>query len=186
VDNEHNNIMDKTFLLLDSISFAADKHKLQRRKGTLKIPYINHPVKVCRFISACGEVNMDLLVAAVLHDVVEDTDTSEKEISDKYGNKVASIVMEVTDNMALPKKKRKELQITKASQLSREAKIIKIADKASNIEDILIYPLLWTKSRKLEYIEWSYMVFQGCKGQNNLLDEKFLEVYSKGLKLLKK
>jgi (p)ppGpp synthase/HD superfamily hydrolase len=180
------NIMNDTDLLLGAISFAADKHKFQRRKGSLSIPYINHPIKVCRLISICGENSIDLLIASILHDVVEDTDTTENDLSDLYGIKVASIVKEVTDDTKLPKYKRKELQIKKAPTMSREAKIIKTADKISNIEDILTYPLMWTKKRKLEYIEWSYRVFVGCKGQNELLDNKFYEIHQKGIDLFKK
>jgi GTP diphosphokinase / guanosine-3',5'-bis(diphosphate) 3'-diphosphatase len=178
--------MDEIDLLLDAISFAADKHKFQRRKGSLSIPYINHPIKVCKLISTCGEKSNELLIASILHDVIEDTDTTENELSGIYGPKVASIVKEVTDDMNLPKLKRKEMQITKALIISREAKIIKIADKISNITDIITYPLFWTKARKLKYIEWSFRVFENCKGQNELMDQKFYEIYLKGIKLFKK
>jgi GTP diphosphokinase / guanosine-3',5'-bis(diphosphate) 3'-diphosphatase len=177
--------MDKINILLEAISLAADKHKFQRRKGSLNIPYINHPIKVCNLIKMCGEDDIDLLISAILHDTIEDTITTQSELADLFGQKVASIVMEVTDDMKLPKKKRKELQIIEALTLSRQAKIIKVADKASNIEDILAYPIFWTKKRKIEYIEWSKLVFEGCKGENNTLDNYFLDIYRKGCDILR-
>jgi GTP diphosphokinase / guanosine-3',5'-bis(diphosphate) 3'-diphosphatase len=172
--------------LIHAIDFAADKHKYQRRKGYLKIPYINHPVKVCKLIADCGETDIDLLIASILHDVVEDTDTSETEIAERFGTKVAQIVMEVTDNMKLPEKERKELQVIKAPGLSREAKLIKIADKACNMHDILNYPLSWTRKRKLYYFNWSFRVFEGCRGLNNQLDNIFIEYYKKGIETYSK
>jgi (p)ppGpp synthase/HD superfamily hydrolase len=177
--------MDDIKIVIEAAAYAAEKHKSQRRKGSINIPYINHPLKVCKLICECGEENLDLLVAAILHDIIEDTDTSAQDIEKSFGKNVISIVLEVTDNMQFTKKKRKELQILKAPSLSREAKIIKIADKTSNISDILIYPIYWTKIRKLQYIEWSKLVFDGCKGQNDVLDMKFLETYNIGVERYK-
>ena len=174
--------MDYTERIIDAAVFAAEKHKLQRRKGTLCIPYINHPLKVCKLISTFGEKGVDLLVASLLHDVVEDTDTTIQEIENIFGKRAAAIVMEVTDNMNLPQKERKELQVIKAPRLSREAKIIKVADKAANMLDIITLPISWTKKRKLEYFHWSLRVFEGCKGMNDRIDEEFMKCYREGIK----
>jgi GTP diphosphokinase / guanosine-3',5'-bis(diphosphate) 3'-diphosphatase len=173
--------MDEIKILLKATSFAADKHKFQRRKGSLNIPYINHPIKASMLIANCNETDIDLLVSALLHDIIEDTETNESELSDTFNPHVAAIVKEVTDDMSLSRKVRKEIQIQKAPGLSREAKIIKIADKVSNIEDIIAYPLLWTRKRKLNYIVWANLVFEGCRGQNQLLDNKFLEIFREGI-----
>jgi len=172
--------------LIESVEFAANKHKFQRRKGNLKIPYINHPVKVCKLLADSGESDIETLLAAILHDTLEDTDTGEIELTEHFGNSVANIVIEVTDNMKLHEKERKELQVTKASQLSVQAKKIKIADKICNIDDILTYPLIWSKRRKRKYIEWAKKVCDGCKGQNLILDQKFEEIYRKGMELYSK
>lgn len=153
--------------------FASEKHKFQRRKGCLKIPYINHPLKVCDILMEASEYNIELLIASILHDVLEDTETTEKEIEEKFGEKVSHIVIEVTDDMRLPSNRRKELQIEKASKLTREAKLIKIADKISNISDLVRYPIQWEKERKVEYVNWSKKVFEKCKGQNSFLDQLF-------------
>lgn len=168
--------------LLLAITFAAEKHKFQRRKGYLKIPYINHCIKVSEMLTECEESDIDVLIAGVLHDVIEDTETTDKEISQKFGKRVASVVKEVTDNMSLSQKERKQLQITKAPNLSDEAKKIKIADKICNIRDILQYPLDWSDERKLDYIKWSNEVVQGCKGINIKLDKVFDKLYKEGLK----
>jgi guanosine-3',5'-bis(diphosphate) 3'-pyrophosphohydrolase len=177
--------MSDLSILIDTLNFAAEKHIYQRRKGSLKIPYINHPVKVCHLLASCGENSLQLLQAALLHDVVEDTPTSTEEIADRFGSQVASIVSEVTDNMSLPGKERKRLQVLKADSLSREARLIKIADKACNMKDLLDYPIWWTKSRKLAYFYWAMEVFQHCKGLNTSLDEHFKNIYERGMHELK-
>ena len=130
-------------------------------------------MKVCKTLAEVGEQDADLLVSAILHDVLEDTDTSSNELNQLFGKTVASIVEEVSDNMALSEIERKTLQITKAPSLSRKAKLIKIADKLCNINDLLNYPINWSTERKLKYVNWSYEVYNGCKGENNLLDNAF-------------
>ena len=178
--------MNFSFSIIDACEFAAEKHKYQRRKGYLRIPYINHPLKVCKLIADCEETEIDLLLAAILHDTIEDTNTLPSDISDRYGVEVANIVLEVTDNMKLPEKERKELQVSKASGLSRNAKIIKIADKICNMNDILNYPLFWSRKRKLNYFTWSFRVFEGCKMVNSKLDAIFMDTYNKGIQAFSK
>ena len=172
-------------LLLHASVFAAEKHKFQRRKGFLKIPYINHPLKVCKILIDVHEEDKNILCAAILHDTLEDTETTETEIKELFGEKVLKIVMEVSDDMSLPSKIRKELQIKKAPSLSREAKLIKIADKASNIADLIAYPIKWDKKRKIQYVEWSTKVFEKCRGQNAVLDALFEKTSNDALRVFK-
>ena len=169
---------------VDAIDFAAEKHKLQRRKGYLKIPYINHPVKVCKILIDCGESDIDLLLAAILHDTIEDTNTTADELLLKFGQKVANLVVEVTDKMDLDENIRKNLQLVNASKLSPEASLIRIADKIANINDIIKYPLNWTVKRKLRYIAWAEEVFNNCKGRNSRLDEAFEEICNKARQVI--
>lgn len=164
---------------LDAIDFAADKHKFQRRKGYLKIPYINHPVKVCKILTQVNETDEDLLLAAILHDTLEDTDAKKSEIIERFGTDVCKIVMEDTDDMDLPEKVRKQAQIDNASKLSHKAKLIRIADKIANITDVITYPIIWSRKKKLRYVEWSMNVFEGCRGQNELLDQMFIDTYER-------
>ncbi|MCX7986222.1 MAG: HD domain-containing protein [Bacteroidales bacterium] len=169
--------------LFKALDFAAQQHIFQRRKGSFNIPYINHPIRVSYLLIQCGETDVELLSAALLHDVIEDTQATAEEIASMFGEKVASIVSEVTDNMQLSKEDRKRLQIEKAPFLSRPAKLIKIADKACNMEDLIRYPIWWPKSRKIAYFQWAYAVFVHCKGLNPTLDKYFLDVYKRGLNL---
>jgi (p)ppGpp synthase/HD superfamily hydrolase len=170
---------------VNAIEFAAEKHKLQRRKGYLKIPYINHPVKVCKILIDCEETDIDLLLAAILHDTIEDTDTTVKELQELFGEKVTALVTEVTDNMDMDEQERKTLQVTNASRLSSDASLIRIADKIANLSDLIKYPLNWTTRRKIRYIGWAVDVFNNCKGRNVKLDEAFEEVVSRARKVIR-
>lgn len=172
-------------LLLAAIKFASEKHMLQRRKGCEEIPYINHAIKVAYILQETGkEKNPELLAAAVLHDVLEDTETTEAELTSLFGSSVCSIVKEVTDDMTLTYEDRKRFQIKKAPSLTPEAKKIKIADKISNISDILTCPLTWSNRRKRMYVEWSEKVVEGCRGINPALDSAFDEIVSRANKIL--
>lgn len=164
-------------LLLAAIKYASEKHILQRRKGCNDIPYINHTIRVAYILQQTGkESNPVLLSAAVLHDVLEDTDATAAQLTELFGEEVSSIVQEVTDDMTLTYDDRKRFQIKKAPTLSNKAKLIKIADKISNIQDILTSPLTWSNRRKRKYVEWSEKVVDGCRGLNEDLDNYFDEV----------
>ena len=119
-----------------------------------------------------------------MHDTLEDTKTSEIELANKFGPKVTSLVIEVTDNMKLKENERKELQVKKASSLSSGAKMLKIADKICNINDIINYPISWSRKRKIRYVEWSKRVVDNCKGQNDYLDRMFDKTFENALKVL--
>jgi GTP diphosphokinase / guanosine-3',5'-bis(diphosphate) 3'-diphosphatase len=177
--------MEINFLtFLEALEFAAEKHKFQRRKGNLRIPYINHPLKVCKLLTEVSETDFELLSASILHDTLEDTETTQTELEEKFGSGITDIVLELTDDMSLPDDIRKNKQVQKASFLSPKAKLIKIADKICNINDLLVYPIYWTKSRKIKYIEWSSQVVEQCRGLNPALDKMFDEIYKKGIQQL--
>src|ERR1044071_10441566 len=127
--------------LLQAASFAAKKHRYQKRKGDDAEPYVNHPLEVANLLANVGKVeDYDILIAAVLHDTVEDTATTREELTELFGEKVCRYVLEVTDDRTLPKPARKQLQIEHAPHLSVGAKTIKLGDKISNITDILNNP----------------------------------------------
>ncbi|MFW5820937.1 MAG: HD domain-containing protein [Bacteroidota bacterium] len=171
-------------LLIKAVVYAAEKHKYQRRKGFNQVPYINHPLKVSKLLSECGENDDSLLIAAILHDVVEDTDATEQEIADQFGTEVSELVMEVTDNKELPYAIRKNLQVKGAPGLSEKAKKLKIADKTCNIIDILTYPLDWSTERKLSYLEWAKEVVDGCRSVNPDLEKNFDDTHREGYEKL--
>ena len=123
---------------IKAVSFAADKHKNQRRKDVEASPYINHPIALANVLANEGGIaNKDVLCAAMLHDTIEDTETTEEELKQLFGNKITSIVLEVTDDKSLPKAVRKQNQVDHAPHISIEAKMVKLADKICNLRDIL-------------------------------------------------
>ena len=170
--------------LLEAASFAAKKHAGQTRKGANAEPYINHPLEVANLLANVGKIDdFDILIAAVLHDTIEDTKTTKTELTKRFGKKVCEYVLEVTDDKSLPKATRKQLQIEHAPHLSNGAKQIKLADKISNITDIVNSPPAdWSLQRKLEYVEWGEKVVAGLRGVNSNLEKYFdeLTVKAKG------
>ncbi len=161
--------------LLKAITFAADKHRHQRRKDAEASPYINHPIAVATVLAVEGDVSDEItLIAAALHDTVEDTQTTFVELEEHFGSEVAGLVRELTDDKALEKAERKRLQIEHASNSSIRAKQLKIADKICNIRDITDTPPVdWPLQRRREYLAWSEQVVAGCRGANAKLDEAF-------------
>lgn len=172
--------------LLKAVAFAADKHRFQTRKDSERTPYINHPINVALTLCEVGhESDTDLLVAAILHDTVEDTETAPEEIEKIFGKFVRDIVMEVTDDKNLAKEERKRLQIVKASLKSRPARKLKLADKICNVHDIIHHaPAGWTVERRLDYLSWCEQVLEGLRGVNHLLEKKLHESIQEGRTLL--
>lgn len=177
--------MDNLSKILDAASFAAKKHKDQKRKGSDGEPYINHPIEVANLLTNVGGVNdPDMIITALLHDTVEDCGVSFEEIEEKFGTVVADYVRELTDDKSLPKAERKQLQIEHAPHLSHGAKQIKLADKISNIRDITANPPDgWSVERRREYVEWGKKVVAGLRGVNSDLEHCFDEVVGRSEKI---
>lgn len=161
--------------LLRAVEFAAEKHRDQRRKGADASPYINHPIAVASMIANIGGVSdATTLVAAILHDTIEDTMTTPEELETRFGMEVLSIVLEVTDDKLLPKHERKRLQVEHAPHLSIAAKLVKLADKTSNVREISENPPHdWPMERRMEYLSWAEKVVDGCRGANAVLESHF-------------
>ena len=166
---------ENTGQLLEAVRFAADKHRNQRRKDSERSPYINHPIEVVQLLWDVGSVrDVDVLLAAILHDTVEDTNTCPEEISDRFGEGVLSLVLEVTDDKNLPKEERKRLQIVNAPHKSYGAKLIKLADKACNVRNLVTMPPKdWSLERRQEYLLWGEKVVAGLRGTNAALEEYY-------------
>jgi guanosine-3',5'-bis(diphosphate) 3'-pyrophosphohydrolase len=167
--------------LLEAADFAADRHRNQRRKDHEASPYINHPLALAKLLSVEGGVeDVEVLMAAVLHDTVEDTETTLEELLSRFGERVASIVAEVTDDKALPKQRRKDLQVEHAPHKSREAALVKLADKTCNLRDIASSPPTeWSLERKREYFDWAKRVVDGLPRVNEELLRLFLEAFER-------
>jgi guanosine-3',5'-bis(diphosphate) 3'-pyrophosphohydrolase len=173
--------MNNIAKFIEAANFAAKKHKNQKRKGADGEPYINHPLEVANLLANVGKVeDYDVLIAALLHDTVEDTETTAEKIAELFGEKVGGLVMEVTDDKSLPKAERKQLQIEHAPHLSHGAKLIKLGDKINNITDIMHNPPQdWSLERKREYVEWGENVVAGLRGANENLEKHFDEIAEK-------
>lgn len=173
--------MSDVALLLETVNFAAEKHQNQRRKNPEATPYINHPIGVARILSHEGGVtDLSVLQAALLHDTVEDTDTSVEEVEERFGAVVARIVAEVTDDKSLPKAERKRLQVEHARHCSPQAKLVKLADKLHNLRDLdRIAPTGWSEQRVQEYFVWAGEVVQGLRGTSPVLEQSLDELFRK-------
>ena len=172
--------LDTTQLLLKAIDFAAIKHKDQRRKDPNKTPYINHPIGVAQIISKEANISdIDILIGAVLHDTVEDTETTLDEIEEVFGSKIRIIVDEVSDDKLKSKEERKQAQIDKSPFVSYEAKIVKLADKLYNLRDLERQtPEGWTEARVQEYFVWASKVCSSIRGVCKPLDKKLDELFT--------
>jgi guanosine-3',5'-bis(diphosphate) 3'-pyrophosphohydrolase len=169
-------------IFIKAVAFAADKHRNQRRKDAEASPYINHPIALANILANEGGIaNEGVLCAAILHDTVEDTETTELELIDAFGSKIASIVMEVTDDKSLPKAERKLKQVEHAPHSSHEAKLVKLADKISNLRDLFSAPPAdWDADRIREYFIWASDVVSGIRGTNIRLEKIFDDLIEKG------
>ena len=170
-------------LLTKAMVFAADKHKDHRRKDENSSPYINHPIALVNLlVNEGGITDPEILCAALLHDSVEDTDTTEAELVEAFGEAIAGIVMEVTDDKSMPKPERKRAQVAHAPHLSVKAEAVKVADKTCNLRDMIASPPhWWPLERRKEYFEWGRRVINGVKGSWPELEAAFDHQYRKGL-----
>ncbi|XP_012917474.1 guanosine-3',5'-bis(diphosphate) 3'-pyrophosphohydrolase MESH1 isoform X1 [Mustela nigripes] len=191
--------------LVEAADFAARKHRLQRRKDPEGTPYINHPIGVARILThEAGITDIAVLQAALLHDTVEDTDTSLDEVERHFGAQVRRLVEEVTDDKTMPKLERKRLQVERAPHSSPGAKLVKLADKLYNLRDLNrctpegTLPHLpgergrcppsggtgWSEHRVQEYFEWAAQVVKGLQGTNRQLEDALKQLFKeRGLTL---
>lgn len=163
-----------------AVDFAARQHVGQRRKGEAAEPYFNHLSEVARLLAEATDGNdTDLVIAGLLHDTIEDQGVTPEEIAAEFGEQVASIVVEVSDDKGLDKAERKRLQVVKAPHKSPQAKALKIADKTANLRAILESPPAhWDIERKRTYFDWAKAVVDGCRGVNLKLEQAFDEAYA--------
>lgn len=176
---ESANLVSGAFI--KAVAFASEKHRNQRRKDADASPYINHPIALANVLAnEGGVVDASILCAAILHDTIEDTKTTADELRQLFGEKVASIVLEVTDDKSLAKEVRKEEQVRHAPHISTEAKLVKLADKICNLRDILVSPPAdWSAERKQAYFDWAARVVAGLRGVHSGLETVFDGLFSR-------
>lgn len=157
-----------TILVVQAAEYAARKHRQQRRKDADATPYINHPLAVARAVAETGHDTMTV-IAALLHDVIEDTQTAASEIAALFGKAAADVVVELTDDKSLPKNTRKAHQLRSARHLSERAKAVRIADKICNVRDVLERrPVKWSDEQCNAYIDWAHAVVMACSTHDNI------------------
>jgi guanosine-3',5'-bis(diphosphate) 3'-pyrophosphohydrolase len=167
--------------LLAALAFAAHKHRDQRRKDVNASPYINHPIALADvLVNEGGVEEVEVLCAALLHDTIEDTDTTDEEVARVFGRRVADVVAEVTDDKTLAKAERKQLQVEHAAHISREAKLVKLADKICNLRDVADQPPQdWSMERRREYFDWAKRVVDRLRGVHPALEAVFDAAYAR-------
>jgi len=165
--------------VLKALAFAAHKHRDQRRKDARASPYINHPIDLANVLRNEGGVADPLvLCSALLHDTIEDTETTPEELEREFGRRIRDVVLEVTDDKRLTKKERKRLQIEHAPHLSQAAKLVKLADKICNLRDVADNPPAgWDLARRREYFDWARQVVDGLRGTHPGLEKAFDEIF---------
>lgn len=161
--------------ILSALKFSAEKHRNQRRKDAEASPYINHPIQVAELLWNVGGVrDIVIILGALLHDTIEDTQTTPEEIETLFGKEVLELVLEVTDDKRLTKAERKRLQILHAPQRSARAKQLKICDKICNVRDVTHAPPKdWNFERRWEYLDWTENVIRGVRGANAKLESLY-------------
>ncbi len=173
---------NETEFIIRAAAFASRKHRTQRRKDSEASPYINHPLAVSDILAREGGVSDRIvLAAAILHDTIEDTETTYEELCNQFGVAVADVVKEVTDDKSKAKEERKRLQIEHAADKSSAAKLVKLGDKIANLRDIISSPPAdWSREQKLEYFNWAKKVVDKMRGVSPVLEELFDQEYSIG------
>ena len=169
-------------LFLRAICFAAKKHEGQTRKDKKKTPYTKHLFAVYQALIEIGKVDdQEVLAAAILHDALEDTQTSREELEDNFGARIRGLVEELTDDKSLPKNERKRLQIEHAKKLSPDAVLIKLGDKIANVSDVIFNPPYdWDLQRRVEYLNWAEAVVSNCPAVNHALEEHLSKLIGEG------
>lgn len=160
-----------------ALDFAARKHVAQRRKGVGEEPYINHLIEVVHLLAEAG-ADATVVAAGALHDVIEDTDATADVLTQMFGAEVSALVLEVTDDKSLSYAERKRRQVETAPHISARAKMIKLADKTSNLHSLVASPpKQWDEARRREYARWSREVAIHCFGVSAALDHAFEDAY---------
>ncbi len=169
-------------------ALAAARHVTHKRKGEAGEPYINHLCEVAELVAeATDGADENLIIAAVLHDTIEDTDTTYSEILALFGQDVADLVQEVTDDTSLPSRERKQRQIANAPNKSPRAKILKLCDKTSNIRSMTSSPPAhWSEQRRLDYLDWARQVIDGLRGVHADCEARFDQALAEAERVYRK
>jgi len=157
--------------LLEALDFAAERHSAQRRKGPDAAPYVNHLIEVAMLVSRVGGIDdVEVVIAAVLHDVLEDTPTTAEEVAGRFGERVCTFVRALSDDKSLPRQRRRQITLEELPNMDALVKVVKLADLASNIKFL---PQTWSYERQLEYLQWSESAATICESECQPLAELY-------------
>lgn len=161
--------------VMEALGFAAQAHANQRRKGAAQEPYVNHLIEVAALTAQATQgLDETAILAALLHDVVEDTPVTLAELSDRFGPEVAVVVAETSDDMSLPKAERQRARIANAPGKSPTARLVKTADVISNLRAIgKSPPAGWGCDRQLGYLEGCRTLVSAMHGGHPGLERVF-------------
>ncbi|MGL6228606.1 MAG: HD domain-containing protein [Culicoidibacterales bacterium] len=159
-------------MLRTAIEFARLKHLNQYRKSSGRPNYISHLFNVLERLQKISD-NQNLHCAGMLHDTIEDTDTTDAELRSLFGDEIADLVLELTDDKSLEKHVRKQIQIDSASAKSELACYICIADKLDNCTSVVFDPPHdWDIERRKQYMDWAgKCIYQYRFNKQEMLDE---------------
>ena len=168
-------------LILRAFNFAAAKHMSQKRKGGQASPYINHLIDVAKRLWETGRIHdVNTIAVGILHDIIEDTETCIEDLELEFNKEICSLVLEVTDDKSLPEPVRKRMQVEHAGSLSWGARQVKLADKISNIYDVMVSPPIdWSIEKRHEYVNWGEEVVNKLRGTNEYLENYFDDLCKK-------
>lgn len=160
-----------------ALAFAAEAHANQRRKGAAQEPYLNHLIEVVDLVAeATGGGDTDLLIAALMHDVIEDTPVTAETLTAAFGARVTGIVLEASDDMSLPKDERRRRRIADMPHKTADARMVKTADVISNLRAIACSPPAgWGDDRRLGYLDGCRQLIDAGRGANAALEARFDE-----------
>jgi GTP diphosphokinase / guanosine-3',5'-bis(diphosphate) 3'-diphosphatase len=166
-------------LVLKALNFSAEKHRHQRQDDDAASPYINHPIALVNLLIEVGVKDSKVICAALLHDTLEDTETTYAELKTHFGKKISDIVWEVTDDKSLTDAERRRIQVAHAKTASKRAKLVKLADKTCNLIDIIYTPPVgWDIIRQRDYFDWAQEVIEALRGVNKKLEKAFDNAYA--------
>ncbi|HLY19019.1 MAG TPA: HD domain-containing protein [Bryobacteraceae bacterium] len=170
--------LDSVRRILAAANFAAERHAAQRRKGRSAEPYVNHLLEVAELLARmANHLDTNLIVTALLHDTIEDVGVTREEIAERFGEDVAALVAEVTDDKSLPKEARKALQVEKAPRKSPRAQALSAADKIANVRSIVTSPPTnWSFERQVAYVRWAREVVGRYAALDGRLAAEFQQV----------
>jgi guanosine-3',5'-bis(diphosphate) 3'-pyrophosphohydrolase len=163
-------------MLFKALAFAEKAHRGQTRKYNTEIPYFIHPLRVMSRLRDYNHHDTNMLSAAILHDVVEDCNVSVEEVSVQFNENIASLVSELTQaDKENPKLKvlvradRHRLNVEKLKNISKDAKIIKLADRLDNLDDVRLDIPECYGFLKRRYLQESWDVLHAVEdGDGNL------------------